>query len=173
MHRFLIGLGANMAPFWLPKSFQILPKINFKKHQMFDWFWHRFLIDFYSNLEANLDPCWPPFWLKCGGANCPVTEPQGFFVGSSFFFDFFPGCSGFGRVLVGFGTLPKDLPKTYQRPTKCPMVYPIFDRFFGPNLVPTWRHLGPLWCKSWSWMGWWGYAKRKEFSDLFFRWILQ
>ena len=41
---------------------------------------------------------------------------------------------------------------------------PHFWSIFGPILVPTWRHLGPLWCKSWSWMGWWGYAKRKEFA---------
>ena len=39
---------------------------------------------------------------------------------------------------------------------------PHFGSIFEPNLVPTWRHLGPLWCKSWFWMGWWGYAKRKE-----------
>ena len=59
-------LGANMAPFWLPKSSQILPKIDPKMHQFFDRFLHRFFIDFCSFLEANLGPCWPHFRSKWG-----------------------------------------------------------------------------------------------------------
>ena len=69
-HRLLIDLGTKMVPFWFPKPFQILPKINPKMHQIFDRFWHRFLIDFYSDLEANLEPCWPLSRSKHGDAEC-------------------------------------------------------------------------------------------------------
>ena len=34
---------------------------------------------------------------------------------------------------------------------------------FAAMLVPSWRYLGPLGRKILHWMGWWGYAKRKEF----------
>ena len=65
---FGFDFGANLAPFWLPKSSKILPKIDPKMHQIFDRFWHRFFIDFCSILEANLEPCWPLFRSKYGGA---------------------------------------------------------------------------------------------------------
>ena len=32
----------------------------------------------------------------------------------------------------------------------------------GSMLGPSWRYLGALGHKRWHWMGWWGYAKRKE-----------
>ena len=65
-HRFLIDLGANMAPFWLPKTFQILPKIDPKMHQIFDRFLHRFFLHFGSILGPKLGPCWPHFPPKWG-----------------------------------------------------------------------------------------------------------
>ena len=60
-----MDFGANLAPFCLPKSTKILPKIDPKMHQIFDRFLHRFFIDFCSFWEANLAPCWrhfPPKW---------------------------------------------------------------------------------------------------------------
>ena len=65
--RFLIDSGANMLPFFLQKSLKFLPKIDSKMHHFFDRFWHRFLSDFDSILEANLEPCWPLFRSKYGG----------------------------------------------------------------------------------------------------------
>ena len=47
-------LGANMAPFWFPKSFKILPKIDPKRHQFFNRFLHRFLLVFGGQLGAML-----------------------------------------------------------------------------------------------------------------------
>ena len=63
---FWFDFGANLAPFWHPKSSKILPKIDPKRHQIFDRFWHRFFIDFCAFLEANLEPCWPLFRSKYG-----------------------------------------------------------------------------------------------------------
>ena len=60
-HRFFNDLGANMAPFWLPKSFKILPKIDPKMHQSFDRFLHRFFLHFGPILGPKLGPCWPHF----------------------------------------------------------------------------------------------------------------
>ena len=68
LYRFVIDFGANMPPFSLPKSTKILPKIDPNMHQFCDRFLHRFFIDFCSIWEANLEPCWPPFRSKWGGA---------------------------------------------------------------------------------------------------------
>ena len=57
-HRLLIDLGANMAPFCLPKSTKILPKIDPKMHQIFDRFLHRFF--------SILAPTWDPTWGHVG-----------------------------------------------------------------------------------------------------------
>merc|ERR1712151_185686 len=43
-HRFLMDFGANLAPFCLPKSTKILPKIDPKRHQKNDRFLHGFFI---------------------------------------------------------------------------------------------------------------------------------
>ena len=64
---FWFDFGANLAPFWLPKSSKILPKIDPKRHQFFDRFLHRFFIDFCSFWDPNLGPCWPHFRSKWGG----------------------------------------------------------------------------------------------------------
>ena len=70
-HRFLIDFGANLAPFCLPKSSKILPKIDPKMHQIFDRFLHRFFVHFSSNLGPKLGPCWPLFRRKRGdGEKC-------------------------------------------------------------------------------------------------------
>ena len=63
-----MGSGANLAPFSLPKSTKILPKIDPKMHQIFDRFLHRFFLHFGSNLGPNLGPCWPLFRKKRGTA---------------------------------------------------------------------------------------------------------
>ena len=141
-HRFLIDFGANLRPFFVPKSTKIASKIDLERHRFF----HRFLIDFGSILEVNLGPCWPLFRLQKGGAcgSPPLFLLRCFF--ESIFFRFFGPRGRWGT----------------------PFLAPKSDGVFhfwsicAPNLVPTWRHLEPLWCKSWSWMGWWGYATRKE-----------
>ena len=71
-HRFLIDFGANLAPFCLPKSSKILPKIDPKMHQIFDRFLHRFFLHFGSILEPKLGPCWPLFRHK----TAPKTRPS-------------------------------------------------------------------------------------------------
>ena len=55
-HRFLIDCGANLASFSVPKSIKIVPKIDFKMHQIFDWFLHRFFDHFSSILGPKLGP---------------------------------------------------------------------------------------------------------------------
>ena len=50
--------GANLPPFWHPKSTQIHPKIDSKRHQKNDRFLHRFFPDFGSILGPKLGPCW-------------------------------------------------------------------------------------------------------------------
>ena len=66
VYRFFFDFGANMPPFSLQKSTNILPKIDPKMHHFFDRFLHRFFFDFGSIFEANLEPCWPLFRLKHG-----------------------------------------------------------------------------------------------------------
>ena len=41
-HRFLIDFGANLAPFFLPKSTKIIQKSDPKRHSKIDRFLHRF-----------------------------------------------------------------------------------------------------------------------------------
>ena len=80
---FWFDFGANLAPFWLPKSSKILPKIDPKRHQFFDRFLDGFFIHFGSNLGPNLEPCWPLFRTKWRGAlGCsPLFCCVGFFFG--------------------------------------------------------------------------------------------
>ena len=73
-HRFLIDFGANLAPFCLPKSTKILPKIDPKMHQIFDRFLHRFFLHFGSILGPKLGPCWPHF-------RSPFETPPPFLLG--------------------------------------------------------------------------------------------
>ena len=85
-HRFLIDFGANLAPFCLPKSSKILPKIDPKMHQIFDRFLHRFFVHFSSNLGPKLGPCWPLFRLKRGGpVRCLASFLLRCFLESIFF----------------------------------------------------------------------------------------
>ena len=66
-HRFFFHLGS----IFLQKSTKILPKIDSKMHHIFDRFSHRFFFDLGSILEANLEPCWPP-WGHLGGSWRPL-----------------------------------------------------------------------------------------------------
>ena len=50
---------------------KILPTVDSKMHHTFDRFFHRLFFDFGSILEANLDPCWPP-WGHLGGSWRPL-----------------------------------------------------------------------------------------------------
>ena len=64
-----IDVGAYLPPFPVQKSTKIRSKIDPKMHQFFDRFRYRFFIDFWSILEANLEPCWPLFRTKYGDPN--------------------------------------------------------------------------------------------------------
>ena len=70
--------GANLAPFSSPKSTKIQKKIDPKMHQILDRFFDRFFIDVGSILEANLEPCWPPFPPKSRAkrASTPAQSDQ-------------------------------------------------------------------------------------------------
>ena len=124
-HRFLIDLGANMAPFWLPKTFQILPKIDPKMHQICDRFLHRFFLHFGSILGPKLGPCWPHFPPKWAG---PVG-PHPPFCWAYVIFRFLgrpgPLLAPFGHDFGGFG--------------------PPFGRFLGSILEVSGHDLGPMW----------------------------
>ena len=126
-------------------------------HQFFDRFLHRFFIDFCSFLEANLGPCWPHFRSKWGD---PVAcSPLLCWVYVLFRFFGHPGpvLAPFGLDLGGSGAG--------------------FWEVFGLDFGSFWRQFGhttPLGKPAlsirsagvWFWMGWWGYAKRKEYSTL-------
>ena len=58
---FWFDFGANLAPFYPPKSTKILQKSDPKSHQNFDRFLLRFFLDSGSVLGTKLEPCWPPF----------------------------------------------------------------------------------------------------------------
>ena len=71
-HRILIDLGANMASFWLPKTFQIHSKINPKMHQFFASIFFVFWLHIGTQVGAMLatfssrikwGPCGPPLFL--------------------------------------------------------------------------------------------------------------
>ena len=145
-HRFLIDFGANLPPFFLPKSTKILPKIDPKMHQFFDWFLHRFFIDFGSILEANLGPCWPHFPPKWGD----LVARRPLFCWVYLLFRFFgrpgPLLAPSGLDLGGFGPpFSRFLIPIFF------IISKVFDLFFS-NLSPM--------EVPWLWMGWWGYAKR-------------
>ena len=67
-----------MAPFSSPKSTKIRQKIDSKMHQILDRFFDRFFIDVGSILEADLEPCWPPFPPKSRAkrASTPAQSDQ-------------------------------------------------------------------------------------------------
>ena len=126
--------GTNLAPFSLPKSIKIAPKIDLERHRFFDHFLHRFFFDFGSILGAKLEPCWPLFRSKYGWINWGKGLLCRIFV----FYWFF---GRLGSILAPFWRLwtPSGLN---------------FRRF----LVSFWLHFC---CEvNWCWMGWWGYAKR-------------
>ena len=58
---FWLDSGANLPPFYPPKSTKILQKSDPKSHQNFDRFLLRFFLDSGSVLGTKLEPCWPPF----------------------------------------------------------------------------------------------------------------
>ena len=63
-HRFLIDFGANLRPFFLPKSTKIVLKTDLERHRFFDRFLHRFFLHFGSILGPMLGPCWLLFRYK-------------------------------------------------------------------------------------------------------------
>ena len=78
-------LGANLAPFWLPKSTKIQPKIDSKRHPKNDRFLHRFFAEVGSILGPKLGPksrsrrsqnASPNFFLIFQDATKTAQEPQ-------------------------------------------------------------------------------------------------
>ena len=59
--RLLMWFWCQLGSILLPQIHQNLQKIDFKRHQNFDHFFERFLMEFASVLGAKLEPCWPPF----------------------------------------------------------------------------------------------------------------
>ena len=141
--RFFFAVRANIPPFSLQKSTKIFPKIDPKMHQFFDRFLHRCFIDFWSILEANLEPCWPLFRTKYGEGIWGKGAPCWVYVIFRFFGRPGPLLGPFWLDFGGFGAP--------------------FWRFLGSILEVFGLHFGRFWLG----MGWWGYAKRKEFWKLF------
>ena len=120
-HRFLIDFGANLAPFCLPKSSKILPKIDPKMHQIFDRFlvgfgstWthliskniifllekQSFLKNRHSKFASIFDPIFVPTSLHFGTKNqqnSSINRPQEASKKRSIF------ASIFYRFLIDFG----------------------------------------------------------------------
>ena len=126
-----------MAPFCLPKSSKILPKIDPKMHQIFDRFLHRFFVHFSSNLGPKLGPCWPLFRSKWSDS----VEFRPLFCCVAFL----------NRCFLNFWS-------------QGPMGYPIFGpqvrwgppflfdfwTQFDTNLAPSWRHFGARGGPGWA-----------------------
>ena len=99
---FWFDFGANLAPFWLPKSSKILPKIDPKRHQIFDRFLHRFFLHFGSLLGPKLGPCWPHFPQKWGEA---VEGPPPLLLGLCYFSIFWSSWPHLRPILAPFWRL--------------------------------------------------------------------
>ena len=133
-----------MPPFSFSKSTKIFSIIDFRRHRFFDRFWHRFFHDFCSIWEANLGPCWPHFRLKWGGPN---LKPPSFLLGLCYF------------SILGTSWPPLGA------------IWPRFWRVWDSILEGLGLDFGSFWCpfyvlprKLCLEVGWWGYAKRKEFK---------
>ena len=144
-----------MPPFSLPKSTKIASKIDPKMHQIFDRFLHRFFLHFGSILGPKLGPCWPHFRLKWGKAVgrrppfCWVYVIFRFFgrpgpLLAPFWLDF----GGFGAPFWRF----------------LASIFPYFCKIWGGLCLSSFGFIFEAFLtKLWLGMGWWGYAKRKEF----------
>ena len=190
--RFLVGFGSQLGPIWSKRHDFSLGKIKFFEKSAFKvhidfWshfglnlasfgkqkptkfvhkstprginkknrFLHRIFIDFWSILEANLEPCWPLFRSKRGEAE----RAEGGLCWVYLLFRFFgrpgPLLAPSGLDLGGFG------------PPFWRFLVPIFftiSKFFPPTFSAS---LALCWSifftKIWFVMGWWGYAKCKDF----------
>ena len=147
-------LGANMAPFWLPKSSQILPKIDPKMHQIFDRFWHRFFIDFWSFLEANLEPCWPLFRSKHGNRERAVGGLCWVYLLFRFLGRPGPLLAPCGLDLRGFGAPCWRFVLRF--------CVDLASQLGAMMATFSFKMSGRCGTPAWSLKGWWGYAKRKE-----------
>ena len=95
--------------FWFKLAFMFPPKNHqhrFKnaskphlgRHRSLDRIWHRFFMDLGSILDANLAPCWLLFPSNWG----PLWRAPLFFVGSMFFFVFWPYWPSVGAFWARF-----------------------------------------------------------------------
>ena len=130
--------------FWIQRCFilaskniKILPKIDYKSHQKNDAFLHRFLRHLGCNLRPKLGPCWLFFSAPRGGP----CEIRPLFCCVAFLNRFF---------FWIFASRADGVPQFW--PPRSDGV-PQFCSIFEHHLIPTWRYLGPLCCKSCSLMG--------------------
>ena len=89
----------KIIPFWLPKSFQILPKIDPKMHQFFNRFWHRFVYRFLTDFGSQLGAMLATFSSKM--VQCCGTPPP-FLLGLFYFSIFWLLWSFLGPVMTRF-----------------------------------------------------------------------
>ena len=137
------------------------------------------MIHFCIDFLAILAPFWGSSWglvgYFFGSRGGTWKNATLFFVGSVFFPDVMVVLTDFGRGLAGSDPLPipcqtpaKPLPipcQLFWRPwAPSGLDFGSFWSNFGSMLGPSWRYLGAFGCKNLHWMGWWGYAKRQEFS---------
>ena len=99
LYYFFFEFDSNMPPFSFQKSIKNASKLRLGRHHFFDWFLHRFFIDFPSIWDANLGLCWP---LR-RAQDASKTHPRRLQDGSQDEVrDSFRFWSNFGRFWVDF-----------------------------------------------------------------------
>ena len=134
--------GSILVPTWLHFGSQNPPKSSQKSIPRGINFLIDFLIDFLL--------IWARFWRPTWGHVGHIFAQNGarlwgaplFFVGSMLFFDFLVVLAALAPFWLDFGGFG-----------------PPFWKFLGSILEVLGLHFGRFWLG----MGWWGYAKRKEF----------
>ena len=77
LYQFFFDFGANMPSFSFQKSINNASKLRLGRHHFFDWFLHRFFIDFPSIWVANLELCWALRHAQDASKTLPRRLPQG------------------------------------------------------------------------------------------------
>ena len=130
------GFAANIPPFSLPKSTKIFPKIDPKRHQIFDRCLDRFLL-----IWAR---CWRPTWSHVGHffaqKSAGLTDPGGLFIALPFFLLFRVLDPILAPFWPHFGTFGHHFASILEA--------------FGSMIAPCWHYVGPFGRKSWHWTGW-------------------
>ena len=122
-------------------------------HHFFDRFLHRIFFDFASILAANLQPCWPFFAQN----TATLFKGRELFVGSVFFSVFGASWPPLGAIWARFWKVLGSILEGFG------LYFGSFWRQFGHTTPLGKPALSIHSAGVWFWMGWWGYAKRKEF----------